>query len=215
MPPKGTSKEEKVFKIGQIVQESNDVWNMKELEATIPKKVGISGMQLKDFIQAALDEDVITTEKIGGGRYYFRFPGLAVAETDSKHEAIIAEETELGGRLAETKAKLEQLQAERVVSDDRSAKLAELHALHTREKEINAELKKYAALDPELLHKKSVGRSAALDSVNRWTDNTMTLVSVCKNQFGIDESEIKRAMGVTQDFDFIEEGDLKKLVKVK
>lgn len=48
--------------------------SIKDLEKTLPQVAAISGMQVKDYLQALQDDNKIRVEKIGSGNWYWSFP---------------------------------------------------------------------------------------------------------------------------------------------
>lgn len=48
--------------------------NIKDLEKTLPQVASVSGMQVKDYLQALQDDNKIRVEKIGSGNWYWSFP---------------------------------------------------------------------------------------------------------------------------------------------
>jgi len=51
--------------------------SIKDLEKALPQVGSISGMQVKDYLQALSDESMIRVEKIGSGNWYWSFPSDA------------------------------------------------------------------------------------------------------------------------------------------
>jgi len=51
--------------------------NIKDLEKAIPQVALIHAMQVKDYLQALSDENMIRVEKIGSGNWYWSFPSEA------------------------------------------------------------------------------------------------------------------------------------------
>ena len=75
--------------------------SIKDLEKTLPQVSSISGMHVKDYLQALSDDNKIRVEKIGSGNWYWSFPSdekktkeaalLKAEEDHSKADATVAE----------------------------------------------------------------------------------------------------------------------------
>ncbi len=221
MAKKTSTKEEKVYKFAKYFTDhvcvlllpftKNSVYNMAEIEKVVSKSVGIGGQIVKEILQACLDEDMVITEKIGGGRYYWSFSGLVVAETDQKLETVTATHATVSEAHEKAKQALASARVGREESAERTEKLATLRRLKAEADAARTELKKYSAMDPETVERKRRGRGEALEAVNRWTDNTFSLISACVKEYGVEEAGLKTALAVNASFDVVEEDDLKKI----
>jgi hypothetical protein len=53
---------------------------LKDLEKSLPSVAGISGMVVKDYLAALVNDSQLTVEKIGSGNWYWSFPADAVRQ---------------------------------------------------------------------------------------------------------------------------------------
>ena len=85
--------------------------NIKDLEKTLPQVSGISGMQVKDYLQSLSDDGKIRVEKIGSGNWYWSFPSdekkakeMALEKAQEEHCKADNMATELETKVAEAGA---------------------------------------------------------------------------------------------------------------
>jgi hypothetical protein len=52
-------------------------YSIKDLEKLIPSVASINGMAVKDYLQSLQDDELISSEKIGSGNWYWSFPSEA------------------------------------------------------------------------------------------------------------------------------------------
>lgn len=87
---------------------------MKDLEKILPSVASINGMQVKDYVQALVDDSKVHMEKIGSVNWYWSFPSEARREREQVKERLTKElervqktvenlEVELQERTAATK----------------------------------------------------------------------------------------------------------------
>jgi predicted nucleic acid-binding Zn-ribbon protein len=74
------SKSEKQERILTHLRTTATCHTLKDLEKSLPSVASIPGIQVKEYIQALLDEDKLRVEKIGSGNWYWCFA------SDGKHE---------------------------------------------------------------------------------------------------------------------------------
>jgi hypothetical protein len=61
------------------IQRSGVAHTLKDLEKALPSVGSISGLQVKEYVQATLDENELIVEKIGAGNWYWGFFGADLA----------------------------------------------------------------------------------------------------------------------------------------
>ncbi|KAJ6095519.1 hypothetical protein N7486_006265 [Penicillium sp. IBT 16267x] len=72
MPPK-LSKADKLALIVTHLQTTGTCYTLKELEKSLPAVASINSIQVKEYLQALIDEDQIRVDKIGSGNWYWSF----------------------------------------------------------------------------------------------------------------------------------------------
>lgn len=206
MPPKkkGPSAEEKRKMLQQKVMASASFFNIKELEK-MGASVGISGMNFKSELQAMLDDDLLVTDKIGNGNFYWKLPSEAANAQAQKLKnaaamkaTLLARKEELT-RTTETKKEESKGESGREELVQRLSELEEL--VYAKRKEIET----YANSDPTALQAMKDAAVIGYDSAVRWTDNIWCLESYMRSQFEGRHSELKQYFkenGYTDDFDY-------------
>lgn len=71
---KPLSAEEKQVKLLELFHETNDVYQLKDLERLAPQEKGIVLQSVKTTLQELVDNGLVQCEKISGSLYYWSFP---------------------------------------------------------------------------------------------------------------------------------------------
>ncbi|KAK9723259.1 Meiotic nuclear division protein 1, variant 2 [Basidiobolus ranarum] len=93
MSRKGLSLEEKRKRMESIFHETKEFFQLKEIEKIAPKTKGIVMQSVKDVLQSLVDDNMVTSEKIGTSNYFWSFPSTALQTRKGKLEDL-AEELE-------------------------------------------------------------------------------------------------------------------------
>lgn len=145
--------------------------NLKELEKWGPKK-GIVLQTVKDVNQSLLDDNLVETDKIGAGAFFWALPSKGfqvrknlINDYDAKIEAAKRD-------IEDTEKSLSKSKNQRGNADGQRDKLqAELAKLQKEKATLDAEYKNYERSDPKILSKMEDDSKVAKDAANRWTDN--------------------------------------------
>ncbi|KAI5283494.1 hypothetical protein KEM54_002088 [Ascosphaera aggregata] len=89
------------------LRKSRTCHTLRDLEKTLPPIASISGMQVKDYINALHDENCIHVEKIGSGNWYWAWAN------EERNELMKLRDT-LKGDLARIEASINECEAARV-----------------------------------------------------------------------------------------------------
>ncbi|KFY14643.1 hypothetical protein V491_05971 [Pseudogymnoascus sp. VKM F-3775] len=142
---------------------SLSVHSFKDLEKALPAVASISGMVVKDYLQALSDEGLIKVEKIGSGNWYWAFVSDAKQSKEKVLHGLQAEETKLKTSISEIKKHIIEETAQRDEDDemledngmDRQALLEAHERLLKETASLDKELAAYSGNDPtEVLRKK-------------------------------------------------------------
>jgi hypothetical protein len=142
-------------------------------------------MQVKEYLQALQDENLIRVEKIGSGNWYWCFMSDAKKIKENTLNGLKAAESKLVASVAETERQIEEEMARHVEDDemledggmDRKA-LLEAHGVLLREMEtLDRELACYSDNDPAEVLRKMEETKRLKDSAIRWTDNIESIES--------------------------------------
>ncbi|KAK6730802.1 hypothetical protein RB195_007334 [Necator americanus] len=200
---KGLSLEEKRAKMLELFYESQDIFQMKELEKIAPKKKGVISQSVKEVTQSLLDDGLIECEKIGPFVCYWAFPSKAMQTRKRRQEdleqSIIATEAEI----KETSSELQRKRKGREDSKRRSELLALYSNLEAQEKDLSKRLDKYAQCSHEVIAQRKVRAERNREEINRWTDNILSIKKWCKSEFGMEENVLDQQFEIPADLDYI------------
>uniref|UniRef100_A0A8D0HDZ2 Meiotic nuclear division protein 1 homolog n=1 Tax=Sphenodon punctatus TaxID=8508 RepID=A0A8D0HDZ2_SPHPU len=184
----GLSVEEKRTRMMEIFFETNDVFQLKDIERIAPKEKGITAMSVKEILQSLVDDGMVDTDRIGTSNYFWAFPSKAFHTRKRKLEAL------------ETKVILQAV----CILEERAALLKELAALRQKKEQLKAEIEKYKECDPDVVEEICQANRVAKEAANRWTDNIFSIKSWAKRKFGFEENRIDKTFGIPEDFDYID-----------
>ncbi|KAJ5202039.1 uncharacterized protein N7498_006702 [Penicillium cinerascens] len=178
MAPK-LSKSEKQKLILTHLRSTGTCHTLKDLEKTLSSVASIPGIQVKEYIQALLDEDKLRVEKIGSGNWYWCF------ESDEKHErerqlARVRTEVEKTRKsCSDAEAALAAASTRRQEEADDAGRDGEREALAEKKAEVEAEVNGLRAVQQpdtsrsgrQLQQEITEFRQQAM----QWTDNVYIL----------------------------------------
>jgi hypothetical protein len=136
--------------------------SFKDLEKALPSVASISGMVVKDYLQALSDEGLIKVEKIGSGNWYWAFVSDAKQSKEKVLHGLKTEETKLNASITDVEKQIIDETAQRDEDDemledngmDRQALLVAHERLLKETASLEKELAAYSGNDPtELLRK--------------------------------------------------------------
>ncbi|KFM24714.1 Meiotic nuclear division protein 1-like protein [Auxenochlorella protothecoides] len=178
------SAEDKRKTLLAIFHETKDVFVLKDVEK-IGAKRGVVLQSIKDVLQTLVDDDLVHMEKIGSSNYFWSFPSEAAVKLQVE---ITKLETQLEERSQEAKSLGAQLESKKVgntdtVQEERSCLVRRLAELDEKLAASSAELRQYAASDPERYEALKQATPVAIDSANRWIDNLHALHDWLRKKF--------------------------------
>lgn len=162
------------------------VYTLKELEKLLQSVASINGMQVKEYLQALQDENLIRVEKIGSGNWYWCFLSDAKKGKENMLNTLGNEEEKLKAGIKDMEKVIKEEMAMREVDDgaqedngglDRTM-LMEAYEELTREMEmLDKGLSAYSESDPDEVLRKIVETRRLKDSAIVWTDNIEAMES--------------------------------------
>jgi hypothetical protein len=170
-PPSAT----KTASLLHHIRASSTAHTLKELEKSAPGPTGISSMQLKDHLQALVDENMIRVEKIGSGNWYWSFMS---EESRVRKEALAKLKLEKETTEAKVENLREQARAAEVTEDERWQREESLGTVQTLRLEVESmvgEVESYEGNDPLAMEEMKRASGKAKESAERWTDNILML----------------------------------------
>lgn len=205
MSKKGLSVAEKCKRLEALFHEKKDFFQLKELERIAPKEKGIVSQSVKDVLQSLVDDNIVSSDKIGTSNYYWSFPSSALQLRKTKIEDLKQELQKLEEKNAELKSSIELACGGREESDDRAILLKKVAEGEATSKKYQEELARYRECDPVLLGIKENHANVALESGNRWTENIFIVQSYCANKFNIERADFNQQFGIPEDFDTLQQ----------
>ncbi|RUP50982.1 meiotic nuclear division protein 1 [Jimgerdemannia flammicorona] len=204
MSKKGLSTAEKRKRLEGLFHETKEFFQLKELEKIAPKKKGIVTQSVKEVLQSLVDDNLVTTDKIGTSNYFWSFPSTALQTRKCKIDALTDEITKLKSRNAELEQAIQDASGGREETNDRAALLKELAEAESRKKGNLEELQRYRECDPTLLEAKAEkAAKVAKEAANRWTENIFVIQSYCVKNFGMQRADFNENFAIPDDFDTI------------
>ncbi|KAG8934169.1 hypothetical protein FRC03_002355 [Tulasnella sp. 419] len=203
MAPRGLSAEEKRVKMLEIFHETKDFFQLKELEKIAPKMKGIVPQSVKEVVQSLVDDGLVMSDKIGTSNFYWSFPSNQAHMLTIKAEQLKKNCAALEKSIAEANRQLEVEKSARVETPEREAALV-LHAqLSSQLKELQGEYDQYGASDPVKFEEMKKDMEEARENAQRYTDNTMALISYLQKTFFIDPKEFRQFLEIPDDWEDI------------
>jgi hypothetical protein len=190
--PKNLPPAAKQAKILDWFKETMSVYTLKELEKLLQSVASINGMQVKEYLQALQDENLIRVEKIGSGNWYWCFMSDAKKAKENMFNSLKADKSKLVTAIADTERQIEEETTKREEDDgmqednglDRKA-LLEAHDSLLKEMEmVDKGLACYSDSDPAEVMRKIAETTKLRDSAIRWTDNIEAMESFFTNLTG-------------------------------
>ncbi|EAT88887.2 hypothetical protein SNOG_03682 [Parastagonospora nodorum SN15] len=145
--------------------------SIKDLEKTLPQVGAISGMHVKDYLQALSDDNKIRVEKIGSGNWYWSFISDEKKAKDAMLSKAQEEYNKINVTVAELQAKVDEAGAARAEDEDVLTEtggdrktLITKHGDLTKELDkLRTELAAYSEQDPVEVEKKAAETQKARD----------------------------------------------------
>ena len=201
---KGMSRDEKLQAIQDLMMETKDIYSLKDLEKELPKKKGISAMTVKDILQEACENDLVSFEKIGSGNYYWCFPSEALNRRKVVEQKYMEKIDALEKEIQELEKEIGELEPGREDSSERTQLDEEIEDFSRKISEVKRESAKYEKLNPDGIRKQKEQTIVAKDAANRWTDNIFTIRSWVVKNFCMESSTFNQQFEIPDDFDYVE-----------
>lgn len=203
MAPRGLSAEEKRIRLLEIFHETKDFYQLKELEKLGPKMKGIVSQSVKEVLQSLVDDGLVQADKIGSSNFFWSFPSQRGAMMQNRLAAVREAQATHETQLREVRAAIEAEKAARPESVGRASALAQLATARQELSELEKELAQYGLCDPAKVDEKKRAVVLAKEAAIRWTDNYAVLLSHFTRQYGVDADEIRKYLGVGDDYEDI------------
>ncbi|KDN52104.1 meiotic nuclear division protein 1 [Tilletiaria anomala UBC 951] len=206
MVVKRMSAEEKMDEMFDLMIQSNEFFTLKELEKLGPKK-GINAQNVKEVVDALVDEDRICREKIGSANYYWVFASQAAVVARNLSERI---DTELSATRVKLQMAEKSLQTALAQGRDptamRQQMLASLAEARRRNRALQDQLKLYGDhSDPAALQARVQRIENAKKMAVGHTENLAAVISYARTKFQTDASQLRAQVDLKEDFEELED----------
>ena len=170
-------------------------------------------MQVKDYVQALVDENQIRVERIGSGNWYWSFLSDEKKAKEIVLEALRTEKRKLDATKAELLVAIEVAKAGRGNDDDgeRTEMVARYETLGAEVKALQVELTGYGECDPVELARKRKEMEEFKVKAERWTDNIYCLEEYLKEVTGGDREALERVRVECYGDEYVEGEGLREL----
>lgn len=127
-----------------------------------------------------------------------------VFQKKAKLAALQAELAEKEAAIEDQEKKAKELSVGRETSDVNAQLLATVEVKKRRVEELDAELSRFAELDPEHIERIKESMIPVRDAANRWTDNVFSCISWVSDRFGVERSLMYKQFDIPEDMDYLE-----------
>lgn len=200
---RGLSVEEKRKRMLDWFFETQDFYQLKDIEKVCSSEKGITVNTIKDILTNLVDDGLVDSEKIGTSLYYWALPSKALKirqDTVKKVDSDFKLEKEKNEQL---KQNLESLKSNSDDPERRTELVEQLEQLTQMKKKLTKELDSYKENDPEIVKKWRADIQLSKTACNRWIENIFSLKSWLKKKFNIDNSMIEKQFEIPSELDYI------------
>lgn len=201
---KGLSVEQKRQKMLEIFSETQDVFQLKDLEKLGPKK-GVISQSVKDIITSLVDDGLVNMEKIGSSNYFWSFPSQRSNQLKQLASQTQTQLKQLRARKAELEEKVKELDSQREEPANVVAELQEeLLNLKKEKAKLELSVAGFRDFDPEQMKKYETEIEDAEEAVYRWTENVVSIRRWVEEKTNMTTSEFNKQFGIKDDFEDVE-----------
>ena len=158
----------------------------------------INGIQVKDYIQALSDDNLIRVEKIGSGNWYWSFPSEERLKKEDLLNKAQADRGKANATLESLQSKIRETQAAKEGEDDelimehgddRKSLTARQSTLAKELQLLRTELAAYSENDPvEMEKRKELIRKLKVEA-EKWTEQIQTMEDWFKKHAAVDREQ--------------------------
>uniref|UniRef100_A0A915Q1D2 Meiotic nuclear division protein 1 homolog n=1 Tax=Setaria digitata TaxID=48799 RepID=A0A915Q1D2_9BILA len=191
----------------ELFYESNEFFQMKDLEKIAPKHKGIIAQSVKEVTQLLVDEGLVECEKIGTFVCYWAFPSQAAIIRKKQLKELDENIVNLEAKLKEMKADVAEMKKGKESTDERKKLQLEIDGLQIKHKMLTEKLEKINEEGPEAVAQLETKASKARDAANRWTgesDNIFAAKKWCKKNFNVEEKVLDTQFEIPLELDYVE-----------
>jgi hypothetical protein len=179
----------------------------------------VNGMSVKEYVQALTDDEMIHSEKIGSGNWYWSFPSEAKKKKEGDLAKAQEEYDKANTTVSELQAKVDQASAAQAEDEgllagtggDRRALVTKHEELLKEAEKLRAELAAYSEFDPVELDKKMEDTRRSRAAAEKFTEHIYCMERWVKERIPDRESQVVVLMDLYGDEWDEEDGGLGEL----
>ena len=179
------------------------MFKLKELEK-LGKKAGVVEQTVKEVLQSLVDDNLVNQDKVGSNNVFYSFPSANMVRLKAEIKDLNDAEAKMKENIVEVEKEIEKLHKTRPQNDKRKREMSEFVQLKKQKKKNEEELQVWQKNDPAVLDKIESKIKVARDAVNRWTDNIWAMESYLVKKKNLDRKTVKKFLGLTDSFDYME-----------
>jgi len=199
-----TTADDKKRMLLKIYHSKKEPFNLKEL-TKLAKASGLNDKLVQDINIQLMDDNYVSSDKIGSGNYFWAFPGSQGAQAKKQLEEAQANLKRATDRLAKAKVAEAAAKAGREdVDGSRAAKLQKLADLKTRRGNLESRLEMMKANDPEELQRIEKAAEDMKQHAIRWTENLFAVKDYLVQKKGVAAyqiDELFKSVGLPKNLD--------------
>ncbi|XP_065358682.1 meiotic nuclear division protein 1 homolog [Calliphora vicina] len=202
---KPLSADEKKVKLLELFHETNDVYQLKDLERLAPQEKGIVMQSVKTTLQELVDNGQVQSEKISGSLYYWSFPSENLQKLQTQLNEVESKTSKIQQRIEAAQSQLTT--AEDALEDIAAVEVItrEIAVLNEEKQTLEKQVKQFQhEVDYDELKTKETDSKKLLEAANRWTDNIFMTKTWCKRKFDKQDRELNKAFGIPEELDYVD-----------
>ena len=188
----------------KIYHTKKEPFNLKEL-TKLAKAAGLAEKLVQDVNTQLMDDNYVSSDKIGTGNYFWAFPGSQGAQAKKQLDEARANLKRAQDRLAKAKVAEQEAKSGREDTDgSRAANLKKLADLKTRRVQLEQRLEAYKANDPEELARIEKLSEDMKQHAIRWTENLFSVKDYLVQKKGVASyqiDELFKSVGLPKNLD--------------
>ncbi|KAL6708661.1 hypothetical protein ACN47E_002357 [Coniothyrium glycines] len=192
MAPKTQPNAQKSATILAWFQRTAQAHSIRDLEKTLPQVSSITGMQVKDYLQALSDDNKIRVEKIGSGNWYWSFPSDEKKAKEATLSTAREEHAKISTIVLELQAKANDARMARTEDKDllietgggRETLSAKHGHLTSEIEKLRTELIAYSEQDSVSIEKKTAATQQLVLDAEKHTDQILHMEGWLKQRLG-------------------------------
>ena len=157
---------------------------------------------VKDVNQSLVDDNLISSDKIGAGNFYWCFPSKTYTDLNAKKTVLTEMSVNITTSINGKKLQLQEIKLSRN-ANNRDDLIQQLNELKSRNIQLDYKLEALKHNDPVEIKKIENEAKLAKLSSDRWTDNIFSIKSYMMKKKGLAGKEMNTYLGIDENFDYV------------